>query len=77
MNKKAQSEFFILIFEFIVIFWVMGALGAALYPMTYDIPLGAVFRILLPSPESVALDFLKQFIWAVLGTGGTAAAVFG
>lgn len=76
MNRKGQAGIVGLIFEFIVIFWLVGVLGAMVYPLTYDIPLGALYRILLPSPESMVLDFFKQFIWAVLGTGGTAAAIF-
>ncbi len=77
MNKKGQiGEIIGLFVEFIVIFYLVGALGAAVFPMTYDVPLGALFRVILPSPESVGMDFIKRFIWAILGTGGTAYALF-
>ena len=77
MNRRGQLEEIVgLFFEFLIIFFVVGALGAAIYPMTYNIPFGALFRILLPSPEDVALNFIKQFLWAIAGTGGTAAAIF-
>jgi len=72
MNKKAQIEGLIgVIVEFVVIFILVGAIGSVIYPLTYDIPFGVLFRFLLPGSDSVLINFMKQLIWATVGTGGT------
>ena len=78
MNKKAQNigTFIFLAFEFIIVFKLIEVLGPELYKMTEGIPLGAIFRIILPSPEGIALDYLKIFLDTLIITVSSAIPMF-